>query len=246
MSTTGTSSERATAATLAPLTTRTTRTTRTTLAAFAARTTLALLAATVLVRPTVARAADAPLEAAEQTLERDRDATRLWYFGWSAIFAVATGANVAAAFAFDDAGLRADARVGAVKSGLGFVSTIVLPPPSLFYTPCSDAERATAEGRARCAARQNERLRDAADLERLGRSWLPHVASVAVNLGGLAYSWLHDNRLVEGILASVVGLAVSEAKIFTQPTTARDAVGFAVVPTPTGVFVNATLAFGAL
>jgi len=166
--------------------------------------------------PAIAHAEPWPVET---TLERDRSASRLWYFGWSGFYVVATGANIAVALAATDPGLRADARVGAIKSGLGLLATALLPPPSLFHRPCQES---SDEAMARCLKQQRERLDDTADAERLGTSWLAHTAAIAVNVGAGSYSWFHDDRQVTSVLATVVGIGVAELQIWTRPTIARD------------------------
>jgi hypothetical protein len=154
----------------------------------------------------------------ESTLESDRDASRLWYFSWTSFYIVATSVNVAVAFAASDPGLRADARVTAVTSGIGLVFTAALPPPSLFYSPCAAQHDASDA----CLARQRARLASTAADERLATSWLAHVGGAAVNVGAGVYSWFHDDRRATAVLATVVGLAVGELQIWTRPTIARD------------------------
>jgi hypothetical protein len=182
----------------------------------------------------------APLASVESVLARDRGASRLWYFGWTGFFVVATSANITLAFAASDPGMRADARVQAVTSALGLISTAALPPPSLFYSPCEDASEA-------CAARQRARLESTADGERLGTSWLAHVGGIAVNIGAGAYSWFHDDRRATAVLGAVVGIAVGELQIWTRPTIARDAVRTAwrldAAPIARGGAVLATAVF---
>src|SRR5258706_2599757 len=190
------------------------------------------LVVALMLAPAVAHAEPTPLEDVEHTLDRDRSSSRLWYFGWGGFYVVATSANVAVAFAADDVGLRADARVGAVKSGLGLIATLPLPPPSLFYFSCSSMDEARNQT---CLREQRERLDDTAKAERFATSWLAHAGAIAVNVGGTLWSWQKDDRLVSGIIAGVVGIAIGELQIFTHPTIARGAKLAWRVHAPAGV-----------
>ena len=203
--------------------------------------------------PTIARAqaTSAPSSTAddathvskvEATLARDASASKLWYFGWTAFYVGSTGVQLAVALAADDAGLRADARVGTVKSGLGLLGTVILPPPAIFFSPCTESEKATPEALAACRARQDERLDDAAKAERFGRSFLAHFAAFAVNIGGGVYSWIVDDRRAPAIIGTLVGIGLGELQILTRPTIARDVqIGFA--PRPGGGLLAAGLTF---
>lgn len=184
----------------------------------------------------------ARLARVEATLYRDASASQLWYFGWTGFFATVGGAELAVALTVNDRGLRADARVGAFKSGLGVIGTAIAPPPSLFFSPCTAAEKATSDGLAACLARQEQRLEDTAKLERFGRSIVPHIATVAVNVGASLFLWLHDDRLASAILDTVIGITVSEIQIATRPSIAKD-VQLGLLPRPGGGVVVATLRF---
>jgi hypothetical protein len=191
------------------------------------------------------------LDFVQETLEKDASSARLWYFGWSGFYAAASGTQLALALTVDDVGLRADTRVGAVTSGLGFLVTAVMPPPSLFYSPCAASDDATPASRAACLARQEQRLEDAAAVERLGHSWLAHAGGIVVNVGAGLFLWQHDNRPASGLLATIGGIAVGEFQIFTAPTRARDAgvrrgvsdARFAIAPRTGGGVLVLAIAF---
>ncbi len=186
--------------------------------------------------------ARARLARVEAALYEDASASQLWYFGWSGLYAATAGAQLTVALVATDPGLRADARVGTVKSGLGFIGTMALPPPAIFFSPCTASEKATPAALSACLARQEARLDDAAKAERFARSILPTIASVAVNVGAGLYLWLHDDRLASAIVSTVVGIAVSQLQIATRPTIARDfRIGFA--PHPGGGVVVAAVTF---
>ncbi len=174
----------------------------------------AILLAAVLAAPSVTAAPESTeeLRALEQVVADDAARCRRWYLGWLAGFALSSVGELVYARDFADEGHRIDARVGAFMSGLGFVSTAVLPPPQVFYDRPSRID----------AALLHERLEDAADAEKLGRSWLPYVLGVAANGAAGAYLAFHHDRKVSGLLQLAVGSGVSILKIQLLPTTALD------------------------
>lgn len=152
-----------------------------------------------------------------EALARDESPSRTWFIAWTTTYAAVTAAEATLSVTVSDPGLREDSGVGAVKSAIGFAALLVIPPPSL-RRPGFLAPDATPEERRAWSDLEAEHLRDAANMERLGRSWLAHAGVIAVNLAGGAYLWLKDNRVASGILSAVSGTAVGEIQIFTQPT----------------------------
>jgi hypothetical protein len=152
-------------------------------------------------------------------LARDASASRTWFMIWVGAYTLSTAGESILAVSATDPGIVADARVGAVKSAIGWVSLVVLPPPSL-RAPAFLPPRPTDEERAAFIAAEEKRLEDAADAERFAHSWLAHVGVAAVNVAGGLYLWQHDNRLTSGIITSLVGTAIGEIQIWTAPTIA--------------------------
>ena len=153
--------------------------------------------------------ASASADATERgdTLARDTTASERWYFGWLAFLAAATGVNGALWATADDAGVRAQARVGTVVSGIGLVARALFAPPSLLASP----------------PYADELLTRRADAERFGRSVFAHVGGVLLNGAGGLYLWLHDDSPARAAVLFGSGVIVSEIMIWTQPTIAMDA-----------------------
>ena len=164
--------------------------------------------------PATAPAVDDRGAEIDRALAEDARKMRLWYSGWTAFYTIATGFSVKVVLDADDRDRRVGAAVDAVRSGLGLVTTVLFVPPSLAAPRFADGDVAARE----------KWLAEAADAEQLGRSWLSHAGNAAVNAAGGGYLWLHEHRFVAGLVAFVSGTLIGEVKIWTQPTTALDAV----------------------
>ncbi len=142
-----------------------------------------------------------------------------WFYGWTA-FSVT---QAAVALATTDRGLRIDMAVGAASSSLGVLPLGVFPLPSLRAAAKLGALPAASPAeRRRKLARGERLLKESAEAEALGRSWINHALGATVSLGfglllGLAYK-----RPVSGVINTVGGIALTELQIFTQPTAAID------------------------
>ena len=164
------------------------------------------------------------LDFLQSSLDRSEAPARFWYLGWLSAYGTGLAARTTLAFAGSSDGVRLDSRVGAITIGVGVVTTLVLPPGAAFAAGRLRAMpgRTSAELQSKVLVGESL-LREAAHRERLGRSWVPHVGAVAVNLAGGLYLGLHAKRWSSAILAGAGGIAVAELKIFTQPTTADPA-----------------------
>ena len=176
----------------------------------------------------------------ESTLDAEEAPSRRWYWGWLGGYAAATTAQTVFAFALHDDALRAGSRVGAVKSGLGMVALLVFPLSTAFSPSRLRAMPETTVTDRHAKARAAEiALREAADDQRFGRSFIPHAAAVVVNAAGSIYLWRHDDLPVPAIESFLLGMIVAEIQIFTRPTGARDfvdrGVAVSLAPLPGGL-----------
>jgi hypothetical protein len=152
-------------------------------------------------------------------LERTEKSERTWWRVWTASYAALAAGQGTFALLIRDDGLRADATVGAVKSTLGFLATL-LSPHAAVGAPAilSEMDASTAEARRKRRRRAEELLHASAKDESFGISFLPHVAAAAANLAG-AYVLFHDHkRYVPGWFSLASGTFVAELQIVTQPT----------------------------
>jgi hypothetical protein len=159
----------------------------------------------------------------ETRLERATPGATLWWSAWYYGYVAITVGQAGFALAVKDTGLRTDTAVGAAFSSVGVLGLGVFDFPP---------RHAAADLRALPANTPDERRRKLAKAERLlaacssaeiaGRSWIPHVAGVALSLtDGLVLAFAY-RRLVSGIVAFVSGVAITEAQVFTRPTAAID------------------------
>jgi hypothetical protein len=175
-------------------------------------------------RPDQSLEADLTESARRQRIDRalaaDRVTSLRWYLGWSSLFLVSAGVRTGLVLGSHDHDLVAESRVVLVTSLLGLLTTAPVPPPSLGTEPAPPADAVPAVRQAH-SERQKKRLERAAELERLGRSPLAHFGGIVVNVSAGLYLWKVDHLPRAGLLTALTGIAVSEAKIATQPTGAQ-------------------------
>jgi hypothetical protein len=180
----------------------------------------ALLAGSLALRPARARAEEPPAPAdlharlrfVEEHLEARRSYASHWYRGWFAFYAGAAATSTGLALTTRGAE-RVDFAVGAVKSAAGLFSHLVLQP---FSGHLGASELADLPPEARLARAEGLLHRNAAEAA-TRYDWLRHASNVGLNaLGGLVVALLgHDLR--RAVASSLLGAAVGEAAIFSQP-----------------------------
>lgn len=159
----------------------------------------------------------------QERFDRATPAARLWWNGWYATYLTLTVGQGAFAIATTDKGTREDMVVGTLTSALGVVPLGVFGfEPRYAAAEVRAMPAATPAQRRRKLAAAEELLRQSADTERFGRSWLSHVLGDGVSLGSGAILAFGYGRTTSGILNAVAGVAITEFQIFTQPTAAID------------------------
>ncbi len=108
--------------------------------------------------------------------------------------------------------------VGAIKSGLGALSTALMSPR--LAVPAKQIGDSACEDRLRLAAA----LAEIARRESRAVAWFQHVPIIAVNTAGILYLGLAHDLWIESLIGAALGTAVGELKLFTQP---RRAIGWA-------------------
>lgn len=154
-------------------------------------------------------------------LDQGTVAANRWWYGWYTGWSALTVGQGIIAVAVPDRGLRADAAVGAVGSSLGLIPLGLVPFPARHAAADLRAmPEATPEERRKKLARGERLLRESAESEVLRRKWFNHVLCGAVSTSvGLVLA-LGYGRPVTGAVSATVGIALSEAQIFTMPTAA--------------------------
>ena len=153
----------------------------------------------------------------ERLLSRERRNLEAYRIGWASGFAIAALGQVAAAeLVGEPRGVAI--YVSAIKATVGAAFTPFLAPTLELPAP--------APGESRCArlAALEEALRYAARRERQGVVLYQHALGWALNLAGLLYLGLVEDQWLEGIAGALVGSAVGELRLWTQPRRAIEAV----------------------
>lgn len=156
------------------------------------------------------RATAARVQKLEARLDVERRRLTLYRRGWPVIFGVAAISQVAVAELGSDK-RRPAFLVSAFKATLGATVTPFLSPRA--------KETPRLAGEAPCS--RLRRLEDAwLDLgrrERRGGAWYNHALGVALNVAGLLYLGLVEDQWIEGLAGALVGSAVGELRLWTQP-----------------------------
>lgn len=188
----------------------------------------------------------------QERLDHGTASARWWWYGWLGGYSVAAVAQVAAGLATHDEAFRATMLVGAAGSALGTLSVIAFPfPPTHAASEVRATDGMPAQQRHALALGS---LKNCADAENMGRSWLPHALGIAVAAAQGLVLWIGFDQPVDGAESAAVSLVVSEAQIFTQPTRAvddlasyerqfsrshRSALKWRLAPSPGGLAVRA-------
>lgn len=107
-----------------------------------------------------------------------------------------------------------------VTLGTGLVVTLVFTPRSLFSAGRFRTIVTNGPGDSWSNVRRGEALLAEAVLwEKLGKSWVPHVAGIGVNVAAGLYLGLAHERWSSAAVAALGGAAITELKILTQPVT---------------------------
>lgn len=194
----------------------------------------------------------------EDRFEAGRPAAERWSYGWFTAYTGAAVVQFGVALGTTDAGLRADMAVGAFTSAIGVLPFAVFPfTPRFAGSELAALPANTPAERARKLRRAERLLEKSADQEAFGKGWMMQVGVLSVNVGiGLGLALGYD-RVKSGISTTLIGIAVSELQIFTEPTqaiddwvayqsgdlgrpVARPAAHFHVAPAPGGIGLGAS------
>jgi hypothetical protein len=154
-------------------------------------------------------------------LRAGEGAARAWYWTWTAIYGVATIGQAIGFFTSQDLRGQVNWAVGAATTLLGTVLMLVTDFPAEYAArELSRMPVTTPEQRKAKLKRAEELMEKAAEAETDGRAWFIHLGGAVVSLAGGLILWLAYGFLVDGIINTVAGIAVSEIQIWTQPTRA--------------------------
>jgi len=148
---------------------------------------------------------------------------KAWFWTWTIGYgALALGQGIAYPL-FDDREMRANLLVGAASSFLAMAMMLFPPLPAAWAVDDwrDRPEGTDARRRAKLAAGE-DLLRDTADAEALGRSWMMHALGGLVAVAGGLVLWLAYDYPIDGAVTFGLDVAATEAQVWTQPTRAID------------------------
>ncbi len=164
-------------------------------------------------------------------LERDATHARIWFWGFTAAYAVATVAETTLALALEDPGLRIDAAVGAGCAALAVAGMVITPVPRV-WRAAADARRTGNIDAAMVAA---------ADAENSGRAWYNHVLVGVVSVASGLILWVGYDRPVSAAITFAQDVIVGEANLLLIPTRAarhrNSAVAWSLAPSLHGASI---------
>jgi hypothetical protein len=156
-----------------------------------------------------------------ERLQAGEGAARAWYWTWTTIYGAATIGQAIGFFLSQDLRGQVNWATGAATTLLGTLLMLVTDFPAeygareLSHMPVNTPEQRKAK-----LKRAEELLENAASSEADGRAWFIHLGGAVVSIAGGLILWLAYGFLVDGIINTVAGIAVSEIQIWTQPTRA--------------------------
>lgn len=160
----------------------------------------------------------------QKRFDEGQGSAKIWWWGWLWGYAGMTAAQMGIYFAVpadseENQTTRDILLVGAASSFLGVIGQIITPMTPAY---AGDELRALPEGTAPQRAEKLRRgealLKESAEREEFGRSWIAHGACVVVNLGAGLIIWqgMHHS-FTDGLVNFGAGMLISEIQIFTQP-----------------------------
>lgn len=165
-----------------------------------------------------AQGAEVRLRYLSKLLSEEGAAARRWTFAWGGTYALLGLAQLGVLPLFDKPEWP-DWYWGAASSLVG-VAFSVLDPLEVLHEGDGFARRAAAAGdddTCRLLAEGERLLREGAEHEADGRSWLIHGGNVLFNAGIGLVLGLGYGRWVSGLINFAVGALIGELTIFTSP-----------------------------
>jgi hypothetical protein len=147
---------------------------------------------------------------------------RYWQYGWTGFYAASAAAQGLLAVDTDDNDDEVNYIVGAVKSSGALAQMLIRPLPAVESSTRLQAMPSESRAeRIRKLERGEALLRENA-ARAAGRSgWKRHLIGIGANLvGGAVIAAYGDSD--DAVTSTLIGIAVSEANIWTEPSRAAD------------------------
>lgn len=168
------------------------------------------------------------LQVIETMLNESRFSNSLWWYGWMGAYGAASAVSFTIASKSDDDVTRITQTVSGIESVIGLAGVILTPlPPAYAYRHLDNMPYSTQEDKDKKLSAAEGYLRETAQTQEFGASWVAHTLNFVVNASGGLVIWQgYDEQiehaggdpLKEGLLNFIIGFAVGEIQIFTQPT----------------------------
>lgn len=155
-------------------------------------------------------------------LSRERSRLSVWTGAWGGTYGVLAMGQMVAASVVKESD-RVDYFVGAGATLVGLASVVVTPPKALADQPALESRLAATTDVCAALADAEKTLAADADGLAFGTSWVMHTASIVYNLAVGALLGFGFHHWQSGAINAVVGAALGEAMIFSQPTGLIDA-----------------------
>jgi hypothetical protein len=159
----------------------------------------------------------------EARLDKRQPGARRWQYGWTGFYSLTSAGQAFAALDSDDNDDQLNYAVGAVKSAGGLALLLLKPQPALGSKDTFATLPAQNRAQRLDKLEQGEALlRDNALHATERFTWRRHALGIAGNLlGGAVIAAYGDSG--DALTSTLVGIAVSEATIWSEPTgAARD------------------------
>jgi hypothetical protein len=145
---------------------------------------------------------------------------RRWQYGWTGFYAVSTLGQAVAAIDADDNDDETNYIVGAVKATGALTQLLVKPLPAVKSYDRFQSMSAQTRAERLLRLEQGEALlQENADRARQRYGWKRHLIGIGANLlGGAVIAAYGDSS--DAVTSTVVGIAVSEATVWTEPARA--------------------------
>jgi|GEM_PF-616479 len=162
-------------------------------------------------------------EALDRVMEEGADKAAYWTHSWLGIYGMSATTSAVLASRSGSSTERYNSRVRTVTSSLAFIDVLLNPLPHRAGYVRFESLRDHNDDEALALSDARRLAREIARTEQNRRAWSERLGSVIVNTTAGLVIGIGDDRPEDGITTALVGMAVTEAKIRTQPQTLSQA-----------------------
>ena len=158
----------------------------------------------------------------QKVLDQGESNANRWWYGWLIGYSVVTVGQGINFFISNSKKTKEDMALGAAVTFLGAAGQIISPmAPGTAPAMFRNMPESTSQQRRKKLLEGEKLLQKCAQREKEGRSFETQLVVGTVNLASGLITWLSFKRTIwEGLGNFLLGTAVTEIQIFTQPTKA--------------------------